>query len=102
MNAAQWLASYEPFQRFDTQRKLASRQRALPRKAARTQSWQLIVGRVFRAIDDPQVLTPTTLDRRLQQPLRTSRDEVERLDYHALPALPGQLLPPVRSLVQRQ
>src|SRR5437868_13680027 len=99
MDTAQRLAGHESFKGFDAQRKFTCGQGPLFEKPAGTQPWQLIVSRVFRTIDDPQVLASAALDRRLHQTPRTMRDEIERLHYHALAAFAGQLLPPSRGLL---
>ena len=73
-------------------------QRPLARQAPRSQPGEVLVGRVVRAVDDPQVLPPAALHGRLDQPPLAPDDEVERLDDHAFAAPAGQLRPPVDPL----
>src|SRR5262245_61734782 len=92
MDAPQWLAAHEPLQRFHTERKLAQRQRPLGPQGARAQPVEVLRRRVFRAIDDPQILSTATFHGRLYQSTPPLRHEVEWLHHHPLAALSRELL----------
>ena len=98
VDAAQRLAADEPLQALDSKGELAERQGALAGQAARTEPLQVFGGGVVRAVDDPQVLPPPALDGGLHQAARAARDEVQRLDHHALAAPARQFLPPGDAL----
>src|SRR5580692_5027780 len=50
--------------------------------------------RVFGAVDDPQVLGTTALDRGLNKATLAKHHEIYRLDDHALAAFRGHVFPP--------
>ena len=106
VHAPERLALHEALEAFDPQRELAQRQRPLPRQPALAQPLEVLGQRVLRPVDDPQVLAPAALDRRLQQATRARRDERQRLDDRALAAASRsgwstRRLPPPRSRDRR-
>ena len=101
MHTPQRFTPYEAFQCLDAQRKLAGSHRPLARHATRAQTRQLVLSRVFRAVDNPQILAATALQRRLHEAFRAVRHEIERLDHHSLAAFSREFFPPQRSLFHR-
>ena len=67
VDAPERLPLHEPFEPFDSQRELAQSQRSLPRKPPLAQPLEVLGQRVLRPVDDPQILAPAALDRRLQK-----------------------------------
>src|SRR5262245_4793860 len=65
MDTPQWFIADKSFQRLNPQRKFGDRQTALLAEAAAAQRFDLFWRRVFRPIDDAQILAAPTLDRRL-------------------------------------
>src|SRR5262245_36759774 len=96
VDAPQRLAPHEAFERLETERELAPRERTLRGHRARAQPAHLVRRRVVRPVDDAQILAAAALDRRLHEAPATARDEVHRLHDDALAAGPSQLLPPRR------
>src|SRR6266446_2609891 len=95
MYPTQWLAADESFQPLDAEGKFAESKGPLVAQAPAAQPREILVGEVFRAVDDAQVLPTSTLDGRLGQPTLPSQNEVQGLDYHALTASFRQSAPPV-------
>ena len=82
----QRLPPHEPLQPLDPQGELAQGQRPLPPQAPGPEPGEVRLGRVVRAVDDPQVLPPPALHGRLGQPPAPLVDERQRLDHHPLAA----------------
>src|SRR5438045_9702512 len=77
----------EALQRFDTQRELAERERALAGDATVTQSRQVLRRRILRTIDDAKVLGAAALHRGLHESASSVHDKIERLDGPPFAAL---------------
>src|SRR5205823_2288648 len=80
------------------QSELTERKRPFGAEPPRAEALQVFGQRVFRAVNDPQILPASTLHRRLNQAAPPSRNELERLHHHSLSAASGQILPPLDSL----
>src|ERR1700709_2084704 len=68
VNAPQGLTAREALQPFDPEGELPQGERALPRQPALAEALQVLGQRVLGAVDDPQVLPPPALERRLRDP----------------------------------
>src|SRR5437868_15239521 len=95
MDSAQRLSAHKPLQSFDAEGKFSKGERAFLAQTTAPQPGEILVSRVIRSIDDPQVLAAPALDGRLGEAALAPKNEVERLDNHAFAAAPGQLHPPV-------
>src|SRR5689334_2931678 len=62
VDAAQRFLAREAFEGFDAEREFAQGEGALATEAALAQAFQVLGPVVLRAVDDPQVLAPATLD----------------------------------------
>ena len=67
VNAPERFSLHEPFEPFDPQRELAQRQRSLTRKTPLAQPLEVLGQGVLGPVDDPEILAPAALDRRLQK-----------------------------------
>src|SRR4051794_21670196 len=97
VHPAQRLPPHEALQPLDPQREFPQGQRALARDAALAETLQVLRQGVFRTVDDPQVLPPPALERRLDEPPPSLRQEIQGLDHHPLAAAAGEVLPPGRG-----
>src|SRR6266536_1310521 len=94
VHAAKRLFTYEPVERFDSERELARSERALRSETASAKPLEVLRLCVLGSVDDAQVFAPADLERGLREPTAPVDDEVHRLDDHALATGVGQLLPP--------
>ena len=84
----------ETFKRFNAEGKLTQRHAALGRKSPLAKALQVFRPRVFRSVDDPQVLRTSALDRRLNKTTLTKNHKIRRLDNHAFSAIRCHGFPP--------
>jgi hypothetical protein len=94
MHPEERLAGHEPLEGLDTERELTEGEGAFVAQPADSQPAQVMLGRVFRTINDPQVFAASAFDTWLGQSFRTAVDDIDRLDDHALAAPTGEFLPP--------
>jgi hypothetical protein len=94
VDSATGFSSGEPFERLDAQGELAQRERAFGVQPAGAEPSEVLVRRVFRAVDDAQVLAATAFDGGLDETALAANDEFLRLYDHAFSASSGEFLPP--------
>src|SRR6185369_3990429 len=77
MHSAQRFFANESFECFDAECEFAKSQRTFRGKAARTQAFEIFCRRVFRAIDDAEILAATALHSGLYESTPTLGDELQ-------------------------
>src|SRR5580693_9597483 len=86
MDAPQRLTANETLQPFDAERELAQGQRSFPSQSPRPKTDEVRLGRVIRAVDDPQVFAPPAFDGGLRHTSATAMDKRQWLDHDPLTA----------------
>src|SRR5438552_17491616 len=90
MYTAQRFPADESLQAFDTQCKFPQCQGPLVPETARPKPAQILLVRVVRAVNDPQILVAAAFHRRLSKAPSTSKNVVKRLHHHAFASLVGE------------
>jgi hypothetical protein len=98
MHSSQWLVTHETLQPLDAESELADSGRTLASETARSKPRKVLVRGVFRAVDDPQVLSTPAFHSRLGEASFAAQNEAERFDHHAFATALGVLGPPVDAL----
>lgn len=94
MHARERCVFNEAMQRLQSEGELAECHRAFCAETALLQAREVLRSVVIWAVDDPQIFAATAFNRRLEQPLAASCNELERLDDHTLIARLSHLFPP--------
>jgi len=94
MRPPQWFFADEAFKCLDPQREFPAGKRAFGPNVPRPEPFQVCRQQVLGSVDDTEVFRPPTLDRGLRDSSAAFRDEVERLDHHALASTGSHLRPP--------
>jgi hypothetical protein len=84
VNATQWFASDESLERLEPECEFPQRQGSFMTQAALPQTAEILFGRIFRPIDDPQIFTPATFYRGLNEPSPTGGDKNRRVSPPSL------------------
>jgi hypothetical protein len=74
--------------------RVAQRHRTLLTETALLEAHEVLRLIIVRAVDDAEILSTATFDRRLEQSSSAARYEIERLDHHALSTRCGERFPP--------
>jgi hypothetical protein len=88
---------HKPLQRFYAESELAKRKGAFFGNGAAAGALEILRQKIFRTVDDSQILSATALYARRQQVATSSNSEIQWLNDHAFAAAVGKLLPPVNS-----
>src|SRR6266849_3910180 len=97
MDPAQRLPADESLQSLDAESEFAEGEGSLVTQTSVSQSRDVFVGSVIRAIDDPQILSAPALHGGLGKATLATQDEVKRLHDHTFAAPARKVGPPAGS-----
>lgn len=84
MDPAERLSGDKSLQSLVTEGELAEREVALAAQMPLAQPDKIVGCIIFRSVDDAQIFAAAYLERRLDEALLATADEVARFDHHAL------------------